>query len=119
MAMSREERIAELFVKVEIKMDSIVQLCDDAEKAYESAEWDQERRLTLQKFDAMVKTAEGNNEAAKDLLIRALKSCLYRVCFAHKLAEFGIFVVFDGPGKVFPVPGFVVRLLKGGEYEKL
>lgn len=42
--------------------DSIIQMCQEADKTYETEEWNRERRLTLHNFDAMVLTAEGNNE---------------------------------------------------------
>uniref|UniRef100_A0A1I7URU4 PhoU domain-containing protein n=1 Tax=Caenorhabditis tropicalis TaxID=1561998 RepID=A0A1I7URU4_9PELO len=119
MAVSKEEMISDLFVQVEIKLDSLIQMCENAEKAYESAEWNKEKRLTLLKFDELVKTAEGNNEAAKDCVMSHLRACLLRVRFAHKLAEIGLFVLFDGPGKLFPIPGVILRLLKSRDvYEK-
>lgn len=37
-------------------------MCEDAEKPFEFAEWAEERRVTLQRFDRMVMTAESQNE---------------------------------------------------------
>ncbi|CCD65391.1 AAA_9 domain-containing protein [Caenorhabditis elegans] len=118
MAQSKEELISELFVQVELRLDSIIQMCQEADKTYETEEWNRERRLTLHNFDAMVLTAEGNNEEAKDSLLTLLNTWLFRVRFAQKLAELGVFILFDGPGRLLPIPGFFVQFLKENVYRR-
>ncbi|CAL2050945.1 unnamed protein product [Caenorhabditis brenneri] len=117
--MTKEEMISDHFVQVEMHLNNVIQLCDNSSKTYESAEWNKEKKITLLKFDGEVKTAEGSDEAAKDVLLYNLRTCLIRIRFAEKLAQFGVFVLFDGPGKLFPVPGCIHKLFKGRAYERL
>ncbi|ULT83648.1 hypothetical protein L3Y34_012709 [Caenorhabditis briggsae] len=62
MVQSKEENISDLFVDVELKLDTIIRTFNDAGKTFESSEWAKEKKLTLRKFDVMVRLAEGENE---------------------------------------------------------